>query len=137
MLESYLIFLLLFTVAVIGATIPFFAIALIRFVKRQTFEYGRQMGVISQNLNDVKRIVAYPMEKYTVLEQRCKRLTERLEQMELRDQGCRQYEQAVKLIKKGLSIEDVMLHCQLNRGEVELISSMHNNIEELNSQIGR
>lgn len=125
MFDNYLLYIVFFTLAIIGITVPFFAVVLIRFVKRQTMEYGRQLGAIGQGLNDIKRVIARPLERLNEMEKRSRRLTERLEQLELRDQSYRQYDQAIKLIKSGTSVDEVMSSCGLNRGEVELICTMH------------
>jgi hypothetical protein len=64
-------------------------------------------------------------ERLARLENRGRRLVERQEQLELRDQGDRQYAPAIRMVQKGASIDELVSVCGISRGEAELISMMH------------
>ncbi len=132
MFESYLIYIIFSTLALIGITVPFVAISTIKHIKKQNsgieekfsnIEY--QVSNVIASLESIKKTVMLPVEKLDEIERRSRRITERLEQLELREQSQRQYEHAISLIKRGSSVDEVMQACSLNRGEVELISVMH------------
>lgn len=64
-------------------------------------------------------------ERLARLESRGRRLIERQEQLELRDQGERLYAPAIRMVHKGASVDELVSVCGLTRGEAELISMMH------------
>ena len=133
MLESYLIYFVFLTVAAIGVAVPYVAISTIKQVKKLVAESDSKFDQIRATIVDLKDTMSLPVEKLDEIEKRSRRLTERLEQLELREQNQRQYEQAIKLIKRGSSVEEVMASCGLNRGEVELITTMHDNEHDYKS----
>ena len=61
------------------------------------------------------------------IEHRLQNIRTRQDELELREKGDRSYSQAIKLIHRGASIDDIMSACSLNRGEAELIFSLHGN----------
>ena len=61
------------------------------------------------------------------IEHRLQSIRTRQDELELREKGDRSYTQAIKLIHRGASIDDIMSACSLNRGEAELIFSLHGN----------
>lgn len=63
--------------------------------------------------------------KRTKIEQRLNGIRTRRDELELRDQGDKSYAQAIKLIHRGANAEDIIAACGLNRGEAELIASLH------------
>jgi hypothetical protein len=63
--------------------------------------------------------------KHAEIEQRLRGIRTRQDELELRDQGDKSYAQAIKLIHRGANVEDIIAACGLNRGEAELIASLH------------
>lgn len=59
------------------------------------------------------------------LEQHIRRLHERQEQLEMRDPIDREYHQAVKMIRNGAGIEDLVSSGGLARAEAELLLMLH------------
>lgn len=59
------------------------------------------------------------------LQQRQQELGVRQEQLALGDSPEPGFEQAIRLARKGSSVEELMEICNLSRGEAELISMMH------------
>ncbi len=59
------------------------------------------------------------------VEQQLRRLQERQEQLEMRDPVNREYHQAIKLIRNGAGIEELIEHCGLVRAEAELLMRLH------------
>ena len=59
------------------------------------------------------------------IEERSRRMKERQEQLELRDNGERLYNQAIRMVHKGADAEQLMSVCGLSKAEAELITMMH------------
>jgi hypothetical protein len=58
------------------------------------------------------------------LEERHRRLTERMEQWELSEPFKRSYKQAMNLIDTGAGVQDLIDQCGVTRGEAELLSDL-------------
>ena len=139
MLDNLLVYIMFFTVAIVGVTVPFVAVSVVKYVKgikvhlKSQEEKITSLGILVEQLKMKNR---QPTPKFDEMEQKSRRLTERLEQLELRDQSQRQYDHAIKLVKRGSSIEEVMSVCGLNRGEAELIRVMHEMDQDFDSLSG-
>lgn len=59
------------------------------------------------------------------LETRTRRIIERQEQLENSSNGERPYEQAIRMVQKGTSIDDLISICNLSKGEANLIMMIH------------
>jgi len=70
----------------------------------EEIDTGRKQGEIEQRLNGIRT---------------------RQDELELRGQGDKAYTQAIKLIHRGANVDDIIAACGLNRGEAELIASLH------------
>ena len=53
------------------------------------------------------------------------RLTARQEQLELRGGGERAYQQAITLVQRGASADDLVKQCGIARGEADLVVMLH------------
>ena len=113
------------TIAFIGVVVPVVAMTVARRAKKQAQEYDRKLHLLAGELRQLRKSLVDPVNRLYEAEQRSRRLTERLEQLELREKSNRQYGQAAKLINKGSSVEEIMEICGLNRGEAELIKVMN------------
>ena len=148
MFEKYFVYFVFSTVALIGVAVPFIVAITLKSVRREAEQTNARLDeilvkiqaqaqdhepVAPFDLSEIKAIVSQPLEKLDEIEKRTRRLTERLEQIEQRDHTQRQYDQAIKLIKMGVAIEEIMVRCGLNRGEVELIAVMHENDQNYKS----
>ena len=60
-----------------------------------------------------------------LFQEECKKITEKLQEIESADPGARMYTKAAKLVSSGASIEDVMQECDLPRAEAELLMNLH------------
>ena len=59
------------------------------------------------------------------MERQMRRLHERQDQVEMREPMSREYHQAIKLIRKGKSLDELMEQCGLARAEAELLMRLH------------
>jgi hypothetical protein len=102
----------------------FAMLAIVRWQRRVN-----QQEVICQSLkDDIRALCAGAVgldQRVSSIEQRSRRLKERQEQLELRDNGERSYAQAIRMVHRGADVEELVSVCGLSRGEAELISMMH------------
>ena len=61
----------------------------------------------------------------SALEQRLHRMTERQDQLELRDPVQQAYAHAIRLAQQGADVGDLMDRCGLSQGEAELLLRVH------------
>lgn len=61
----------------------------------------------------------------TTLEQKIRRLSERHNQLELRDPMQQTYDHAIRLAQQGAGVNDLVERCGLTRGEAELLLRIH------------
>ena len=59
------------------------------------------------------------------VDQQVKRITERQEKVEIQDPENRAYHQAIRLIRNGAGIDELMTICGLVRSEAELLIMLH------------
>ncbi len=52
-------------------------------------------------------------------------LDDRQEEFDLKEQGAQSMQQAIALVHKGVSIEELMETCEMSRGEAELLIMVH------------
>lgn len=67
---------------------------------------------------------------FTTLEQKLRRVSERQDQIELRDPAQQTYGHAIRLAQRGADIEELIAHCGLARGEAELLLRLHGHTEQ-------
>lgn len=64
-------------------------------------------------------------ERLHEVEQQLRLLAERQDQLDLRQPANHAYRLAIKLAKKGVPVNDLVTTCGINRGEAELIATLH------------
>ncbi len=64
-------------------------------------------------------------ERLLGLERQLRRLSERQDQLEVRSVGERPYAQAIRMVQRGASAQDLIAACGLSQGEAELVVLMH------------
>lgn len=65
-------------------------------------------------------------ESIDILNSRCDSIEQRLENIQMMEPESKMYNRAVKMVKAGASINEVMMECELPRPEAELLFSIHN-----------
>lgn len=125
MLEDLSLKIMFFIVIILGAAASYVVMTIVKSLKKQTHEYDRKLNILAGELTQLRNSLVDPVNRLYEAEQRSRRFTERLEQLELREKSSRQYGQAAKLIHNGSSVEEIMEVCGLNRGEAELIKVMN------------
>ena len=85
-------------------------------------------AILSRLQNDLHALVAgaVNMDQHLAgMDQRLRRLTERQDQLELRDPMQQAYDHAIRLIQQGTDLDTLMDQCALARGEAELLMRIH------------
>ena len=94
-------------------------------LQRRTRQYAADLQILK---NDMRALCdgSISMEEYKLsTEQKLRRLTERQEQTDFREPVSPTYNYAIKLVQKGVSIDELMAACGLVRGEAELLIRLH------------
>ena len=125
MINHNILFLLLLVVALAGVGVFFLQLSFGKRLKRQAYVTEAALAEMAKEVAQLRGYLSEPVNKLFEIEQRNKRLTERLEQLELRDKSNKQFGEAASLLSKGTSIEEIMERCGISRGEAELLSVMH------------
>jgi len=84
-----------------------------------------QLEGIRQDLRGLCAGAVGADERIARVEQTARRLRERQEQLELRDNGERLYSQAIRMVHRGADADELVSVCGLSRNEAELIVMMH------------
>ena len=94
-------------------------------LQRRARQYEADLQILK---NDIRALCdgSISMEEYKLnTEQKLRRLAERQEQADFRGPVTSTYNHAIKLVQKGVSIDELMATCGLVRGEAELLIRLH------------
>lgn len=72
-------------------------------------------------------------EHLSKLEERTQRLAQRQDALEIQEAPERSYRQAIKMLRNGANLDQIMTDCGLARGEAELLM-LNKSIDQLNVQ---
>lgn len=121
----------------LGIMIPLFAINVARQMRKLIYTNESRLDEMTKEIRRLQGYFAEPVNKLFELEQRFRRLTERFEQLEMREKGDKQFERAAGLLNKGSSINDIMDTCGLTQGEVELLKVMRDMESKEQAAVGK
>ena len=66
-----------------------------------------------------------------VLEQKSKLMTQQIDKIEMQEAPERSYKQAIKMVRNGADVDQIMMDCGLAQGEAELVL-LSENIDKVN-----
>lgn len=95
---------------------------------RQSQQARRQDDALRRLHGDVHALCAGAINLgnyMTSLEQRLRRMTERQDQLELRDPVQQTYTHAIRMVQQGAEVNDLVKQCGLAQGEAELLLRVH------------
>ena len=98
------------------------------YVRRLRAELERQEGLVRGLERDMQAVCVGARgmgEAVVLLEDRLRRLTERQDELALREPDEGVYHQAIRLASRGASVEELVTTCGLPRGEAELVQILH------------
>jgi len=94
-------------------------------LQRRTRQHEAELQMLKNDMR-VLSDGSITMEEYKLsTEQQLRRLTERQEQTDFREPASPTYNHAIKLVQKGVNIDELMAACGLVRGEAELLIRLH------------
>lgn len=93
--------------------------------KRQQVQQAQAIADLEQDLRALCAGATGVDARLLKLETEDRRIRERQEQLELHEQGARLYSQAIRMVKKGADVDELMSTCSLSRNEAQLIAMMH------------
>ena len=94
-------------------------------LQRRTRQHEAELQILK---NDMRALSdgSITLEEYKLnTERQLRRLAERQEQADCREPASPAYNHAIKLVQKGVSIDELMAACGLVRGEAELLIRLH------------
>lgn len=118
-----------------GSMLVATVVVLFVLMRRAGQEQARQAAALESMQKDLRALCTASVsmgERINRLEQGVKQVAQRQEEIGMRqdrldrsDGGDQAYAQAIKLVRKGAGVDELMEICGLARGEAELITMMH------------
>ena len=112
--------ILVFVVALLVVEV----VRILRFSQRE----NKWQGSVNHLQEDVQALCAGAAnlgKHLSVMEQRLRRLSERQDQVEMRDPVQQPYGHAIRLAQRGADVNELISNCGLSRGEAELLLRLH------------
>ncbi len=94
---------------------------------QRTGAAGQALQAAQAECAELRADVATLTRCLTHLEQQVQHLSGRQNQLELRDPVRQTYEPAIRMVRRGADVEELVSSCGLARGEAELITMLHRN----------
>jgi cell division protein FtsL len=97
----------------------------IKKLKQFTSLQQKQLKSLSHELQSMTNAAYGVGKRINQLAGHIRELDDRQEEFDLKDQGSHSMQQAIALVHKGASIEDLVESCELSAGEAELLIMVH------------
>ena len=78
-----------------------------------------------QDMQSVSSATVGISQKVNKISDRVQNLDVRQDEIDIRDQSKKPIQQAIALINKGASVDEIMQNCQLSKAEAELLIHIH------------
>ncbi len=88
------------------------------YISKAVTDAGTAQSSIEQLIGDLQSRCEY-------LEHKTAELSQRIEEVQLQDPEGKMYNRAVKMVKSGASIQDIMEECEIPEAEAKLLISIH------------
>jgi hypothetical protein len=108
------------------------AFGALRYVQRLKEEVARESGRVGTLERDLQALCAGVRgwgDAVVRLEGRVHRVSERQDELALREPDQGVYLQAIRLVQQGAGVEDLVASCALPQSEAELLYALHRNAE--------
>ncbi len=97
----------------------------IKKLKQFTSLQQKQLKSLSHELQSMTNAAYGVGKRINQLAGHIRELDDRQEEFDLKDQGSHSMQQAIALVHKGATIEDLVETCELSAGEAELLIMVH------------
>lgn len=94
-------------------------------IKQFTAMQQKQLKELSHELQAMTSAAYGVGKRINQLSAQIRELDDRQEEFDLKEQGAQSMQQAIALVHKGASIEELMETCEMSRGEAELLIMVH------------
>ena len=94
-------------------------------LKQFTAMQQKQLKDLSHELQAMTSAAYGVGKRINQLSAQLRELDDRQEEFDLKEQGAQSMQQAIALVHKGASIEELMETCEMSRGEAELLIMVH------------
>ncbi len=94
-------------------------------LKQFTILQQKQLKDLSHELQAMTSAAYGVGKRINQLSAQIRELDDRQEEFDLKEQGAQSMQQAIALVHKGASIEELMTSCDMSRGEAELLIMVH------------
>ncbi len=94
-------------------------------LKQVTAMQQKQLKDLSHELQAMTSAAYGVGKRINQLSAQLRELDDRQEEFDLKEQGAQSMQQAIALVHKGASIEELMETCEMSRGEAELLIMVH------------
>lgn len=132
---DYTFFIIVFISFLLVAVITLFVLFI--NLKKEVFSLRRYSSKLFTRLTSVmKDMQSMSSATYGIGKQvnkindQVQNIDARQDEYDIRDQGEKPVHQAIALLEKGATIEEVMSNCKLSRGEAELLFRIHGDYDE-------
>ncbi len=106
----------------VALVVAFYALVAAR---RERQRMAREAEAVRTDLRGLVSAAVGVGERVMRLERQLSHLAERQDQLDLSDPAHQSYQQAIRMARRGASMEDLMDVCGLTRGEAELVAMLH------------
>lgn len=100
----------------------------LRVANKRAAVYVGELQVLQVDNLSLHKTVEALTDRIAQLERQVQHLSRRQNQLELRDPVTQTYEPAIRMVRKGADVEELVSTCGLARGEAELIMMLHRNV---------
>lgn len=97
----------------------------VRHLRRRQTGMAKTLHQALDDLAAFEKAAIRVGEQLIRLEQKVRGVMDRQDQLEMWTSGSRPYSQAIQLVQRGASVDELMSMCSLTRGEAELICMLH------------
>ena len=101
------------------------SISELKQLKQFTALQQKQLKDLSHELQAMTSAAYGVGKRINQLSAQIRELDDRQEEFDLKEQGAQSMQQAIALVHKGASIEELMETCEMSRGEAELLIMVH------------
>ncbi|MDX2503623.1 MAG: DUF2802 domain-containing protein [Gammaproteobacteria bacterium] len=99
-------------------------------LKQYTSLQQKQLKELAHELQTMTKAAYGVGKRINQLAGQIRELDDRQEEFDLKEQGSHSMQQAIALVQKGATIDELMDTCEMSRGEAELLIMVHGNQSE-------
>jgi len=123
-MEQIIIYSIASGIVLLSAICVYFFV-MFRAMRQRLQDIENELRHVSRDLAALCKASAGAGNRVVGTEQQLRRLTERQDQLELRNGNQKTYNQAIQMAQKGVSAKELVLNCGITQGEADLLTMLH------------